>query len=472
MYNFSLYCGGKFIETGSVLEVKSSYNNSMVGSTFLAGTNELESAIACAQAVQSEMAQMPSWKKHKILMQIAGSLTENREKMADIICREASKPIRMAQGEVDRAIQTIIVAAEESRRIEGEIIKIDWTPAGEGREGIVKLVPAGIIAGISPFNFPLNLAVHKIAPAIAAGCPIILKPARSTPLSTLYLAQLIDGTELPKGALSILPMDRQSGNQLVTDERFAVLSFTGSPEVGWKMKQESGRKKVVLELGGNAGVIVHADANIEEAIKRCINGAFAYAGQVCIHAQRFYIHESIFQEFTSKFVAATKILKKGVPWDPEINITTMIDEPNVQRVQAWVDEAIAKGAKCLCGGNSSGAFFEPTVLTNTRADMKVCCLEVFGPVVTIEPYSKLMDAIEGINNSKFGLQAGIFTNGIKELNLAFDAINVGGVIHNDVPTFRVDHMPYGGVKDSGMGREGVKYAMRDYMEMKLLVKES
>lgn len=472
MYNFSLYCGGKFIETGSVLEVKSSYNNSMVGSTFLAGTNELESAIACAQAVQSEMAQMPSWKKHKILMQIAGSLTENRDIMADIICREASKPIRMAQGEVDRAIQTIIVAAEESRRIEGEIIKIDWTPAGEGREGIVKLVPAGIIAGISPFNFPLNLAVHKIAPAIAAGCPIILKPARSTPLSTLYLAQLIDGTELPKGALSILPMDRQSGNQLVTDERFAVLSFTGSPEVGWKMKQESGRKKVVLELGGNAGVIVHADANIEEAIKRCINGAFAYAGQVCIHAQRFYIHESIFQEFTSKFVAATKILKKGVPWDPEINITTMIDEPNVQRVQAWVDEAIAKGAKCLCGGNSSGAFFEPTVLTNTRADMKVCCLEVFGPVVTIEPYSKLMDAIEGINNSKFGLQAGIFTNGIKELNLAFDAINVGGVIHNDVPTFRVDHMPYGGVKDSGMGREGVKYAMRDYMEMKLLVKES
>lgn len=471
MYNYPLYCGGKFIETEIPLVVKSSYDNSIVGNTFLARATQLEDAIAAATSVKTAMAQLPSWKKYRILLQIADQLSVNSERMADIICREASKPIRFAISEVERAIQTFIVAAEESKRIEGDVISIDWTPAGEGREGIVKWVPSGIIAGISPFNFPLNLAVHKIAPAIAAGCPIILKPARSTPLSTLFLAQLIDQTDLPKGALSILPMDRFSGNQLVTDERFSVLSFTGSPEVGWKMKQQSGHKKVVLELGGNAGVIIHSDADVDNAVKRCIGGAFAYSGQVCIHAQRFYIHESIFQEFSNKFVLAVKLLKKGEPWDPSTSITSMIDESNAARVQSWVDEAVANGAKCLCGGSSDGAFFEPTVMINAKREMKICELEIFGPVVTFEPYSMIEDAFDLINDSRYGLQAGIFTNGIKELNKAFSILQVGGVIHNDVPTFRVDHMPYGGIKESGIGREGVKYAIRDYMEMKLLVKE-
>ncbi|MBU2650811.1 MAG: aldehyde dehydrogenase family protein, partial [Bacteroidetes bacterium] len=348
---------------------------------------------------------------------------------------------------------------------------IDWTPAGTGKEGIVGYFPIGLVAGISPFNFPLNLAVHKIAPAIAAGCPIILKPSSNTPLSTLLLATIIDQTELPKGAVSILPMDRKTGNLMVTDERFKLLSFTGSPEVGWKMKEDAGKKKVILELGGNAGVIVSNSANLEKAVPKCVNGGFAYSGQVCIHTQRIYVQEDVFERFADMFVEQTRKLNAGDPENPETDISVMIDEENAKRVEVWVQEAIDDGAAILCGGKRKAAYFEPTVLTNTRFDMKVCSLEIFGPVVVIEKYRSFQDAVNEINKGRFGLQTGVFTNRIDEMNMAFHDLEVGGVIINDVPTFRVDHMPYGGVKDSGLGREGVKYAMMDMLEPKILVKD-
>lgn len=467
---YSAYIGGKFKSTRQTIFVNNPFNNEIIAEVYLADKDDLEEAIQSAQKIENELRQLPSYKKYNILMDVAQKMKEQREALAKTLCIETAKPIKYALGEVDRAVQTFIVAAEESKRLPTECLQIDWTPNGEGKEGIVKHFPIGLIAGVSPFNFPLNLSVHKIAPAIAAGCPIIIKPARSTPLSALILAEIIDSTELPKGALSVLPMDRESGNQLVTDKRFALLTFTGSPQVGWKMKNQAGKKRVVLELGGNAGVIVTESANLDKAIPKCVSGAFSYSGQVCIHTQRIYIHESIFKEFTSKFIDLTSKLRQGDPLDPTTDISSMIDEENAIRVEEWINEAVNAGASVLLGGKRVGTYIEPTVITNTKKEMKVCALEVFGPVVILESYSDFHKAIFETNCSEYGLQAGVFTNMIDELNYAFNELKVGGVIINDVPTFRVDHMPYGGIKNSGYGREGVKYAMIDMLEPKLLVK--
>lgn len=472
MENFHPYVGGVFKPTSEKIVVKNPFNNEPVAEVDIAGKKELEEAIVNAQKVENELKNLPSYKRYAILMDVAQKMKAQRDSLAKTLCLEAGKPIKYSLGEVDRAIQTFIVAAEECKRLPSEYIQIDWTPAGEGKEGIVKYFPVGLVAGISPFNFPLNLSVHKIAPAIAAGCPIILKPARSTPLSALLLAKIIDSTELPKGALSILPMDRESGNQLVTDERFALLSFTGSPQVGWKMKNQAGKKRVVLELGGNAGVIVTETANLDKAIPKCVTGAFSYSGQVCIHTQRIYVHESIFNDFANRFIEQTKKLKYGNPIEPDTDISSMIDEENAIRVEEWINEAVQGGAKVLFGGKRKGTYVEPTIITNTKKGMKICAQEVFGPVVVIESYTDFKDAVNEINSSEFGLQAGVFTNKINEQNLAFNEIKAGGVIINDVPTFRVDHMPYGGIKNSGFGREGVKYAMYDMLEPKLMVRDN
>lgn len=470
MEKYSPYIGGEFKTTDQIFSVNNPFSNEIIAEVYLAGKPELEEAILSAQKIEAELRYLPSHKKYSILMDIAKKMNEQRDLLARTLCLEAAKPIKYAYGEVDRAIQTFIVAAEESKRLPSECIQIDWTPAGEGKEGIVRYFPVGLIAGISPFNFPLNLTTHKLAPAIAAGCPIILKPARSTPLSALLLAKIIDATELPKGALSVLPMDRESGNQFVTDERFALLTFTGSPHVGWNMKNQAGKKRVVLELGGNAGVIVTETADLNKAIPKCVSGAFAYSGQVCIHTQRIYVHHSIFNEFTNRFVEQTSSLKHGNPLDPSTEISSMIDEENAIRIEQWVREAVEDQAKIVCGGKREGSYYPPTVITNTKKEMKVCAQEVFGPIVVIEPYRSFNDAIEYVNSSEYGLQAGVFTNKINEQNDAFNEIKAGGVIINDVPTFRVDHMPYGGIKNSGFGREGVKYAMHDMLEPKLLVR--
>ena len=470
MEEYKIFVGGEFRTTDTPLEVTNPYNGEVFARTWLAGAGELEEAIAAGNAAEEEMAALPVYRRYEILHQLSEALKADRQRLARVLAQESGKPLRYALGELDRGAQTFQVAAEESKRLPGEYISIDWTPPGAGKEGWVKYFPVGLMAGISPFNFPLNLALHKIAPAIAAGNPVILKPSRSTPLSVLELARIVAQTGLPRGALSILPMDREAGNQLVTDPRIKMLSFTGSPAVGWKMKREAGRKKVLLELGGNAGVIVSDTADIDHAVARCVIGGYAYSGQICIHVQRIYVHENVFDAFAERFTEKVKNLKFGDPLDPETEISVMIDEENAQRVQEWVDESVEQGARILLGGKKKDAYFEPTVLTKTATEMKVCSLEIFGPVVTLEKFSDFRQAVDFINDSRYGLQAGVFTNRLDEMNHAFNHIKVGGVIINDVPTFRVDHMPYGGVKDSGSGREGVKYSIHEMMEPRLLVK--
>jgi len=471
MKNYDIYIGGRFAKTADVLVVENPFTHTDFATTYLAGKDELEEAITKGLAVKEQMKNLPIYERYAILMQISNTITKDKERLALILSNESGKPMRYALGEIARAAQTFLVAAEEAKRIPKEYFSIDWTPSGHGKEAIVKYFPIGLIAGIAPFNFPLNLAVHKIAPAIATGNPIILKPARATPLSVLELAKIIDKTTLPKGAVSILPMDRIAGNQLVTDSRFSKLSFTGSPAVGWQMKSSAGRKKVTLELGGNAGVIISNYADIDNAVTKCVLGGFAYSGQVCIHVQRIYVQSGVFEAFSEKMIAATQQLKQGDPTELSTDVSTMIDENNAKRVETWVDDAVADGAKVICGGKRQGSFYEPTIITQTKPEMNVCRLEVFGPVVTLEKFDEFEEGIAQINDSDYGLQAGVFTDNTKEINYAFNQLEVGGVIHNDIPTFRVDHMPYGGVKNSGFGREGVKYAMRDMLEPKLLVKD-
>lgn len=469
MTTYKIYCAGSFIATDQELPVRNEYDGSLVATTYLAGEADLNRAITAAEHVRGEMQTLSSYDKYRILMQISTEITAQREDLAKLLAAEASKPLRYALGEIDRAAHTFLIAAEESKRPPSELLRLDWSPASIGREGFVKYFPVGLVAGIAPFNFPMNLAVHKIAPAIAAGCPIVLKPASSTPLSTLALAKIIDGTDLPKGAVSILPMDRQTGNQLVTDERFALLSFTGSPEVGWEMKKNAGKKKVVLELGGNAGVIVTESADIEQAVKKCLVSGFAYSGQVCVHMQRLIIHSSIYEAFMEKFLAGVRALKEGSPLSSETDVSGMIDEKNALRMEEWFTEATSQGATILAGGKRRGTFVEPTVLTGTTPSMRVHGEEAFGPCVLVEKYNDFSEALAYINNSKFGLQAGVFTHNTTEMFRAWDHLEVGGVLINEVPSFRVDHMPYGGVKESGLGREGIRYAMMDMLEPRLLV---
>ena len=470
MENYKIYVAGKFIETSEIIEVANPYTNEVIAETYHGTSELLEVAIVCGLAQEEAMANLTSYEKYNILMFISNEIKADRERLGAILAKEAGKPIALALGEIDRSAQTFLVAAEEAKRIPGEYMSIDWTAAGAGKEAWIKHFPIGLIAGIAPFNFPMNLAAHKIAPAIAAGCPIIIKPSSLTPLSTLELAKIIDRSTLPKGALSVLPMEIHVGNQMVIDDRFKLLSFTGSPKVGWKMKADAGKKKVVLELGGNAGAIVSDSANMDIAVTKCVSGAFAYQGQVCIHTQRIFVQEKAYDTFVSRFVEAAIQLKGGDAMNTEANLSAVIDEHNAIRIESWVNEAINNGAKLLCGGKRDKAYFEPTVLTNTNTNMKVNCLEVFGPVVTIEKYTDFAEAVSKINNTEFGLQAGVFTDRLSEMNYAFQKIQAGGVMINEAPTFRVDHMPYGGIKESGLGREGLKYAMLDMMEMKILVK--
>ena len=470
MEKYKIYAAGQFIETPGILEVKRPYDGKLLATTGLADSDLLDKVIALAKKSEDKMKSLPAYQRSNILAKIAEGMIDRKMLLAETLCQEAGKPLRYSLAEVERAIQVFRIASEEAKRIPGEYLSIDWTHAGEGKEGWVKYFPIGLIAGISPFNFPLNLSAHKLAPAIATGNPIILKPASQTPITVLELAKIIHECGLPEGAVSILPMTRETGSFLVTDPRIRLVTFTGSPEVGWKIKEQCGRKKVVLELGGNAGVLVAETADLHLAIKKCIAGSFIYSGQVCIHVQRIFVVDSLFDEFTNRFIEATAQLKTGDPLDPATDISSMIDESNACRVEQWIGEAVHEGALVLYGGKRTGTYFQPTVMTGTHSGMKVCGLEVFGPVVCIEKVESFSEGIFKINDSVYGLQAGIFTNRIDEMNQAFDKLEVGGVIINDVPTFRVDHMPYGGVKESGFGREGVKYAMLDMLEPRLLVK--
>lgn len=471
MIECKLFLAGEFVSTNKKLDVTNKYTGKLLTTTCLADKEILNKAIVDAEKAKQACRELSSHERFTALKFIAEELENKKKHLAKILSIESGKPIIYALAEIERAAQTFLIAAEECKRLPKEYMSLDWTASGKNKEGIVNYFPIGIVAGISPFNFPLNLAVHKIAPAIAAGCPIILKPASTTPLSTLELAHIIAKTNLPKGMVSILPMDRVTGNLLVTDDRISLLSFTGSPEIGWALKKQSGKKKVVLELGGNAGVIISDGVDLEKIIAKCMVGAFSYSGQICIHAQRFIVHPSLFDDFLKLMTKETGKLLAGDPLKKETRISCMIDEENAKRVDDWVKEAVKQGAKLVCGGKRKRSFYEPTILTNTTSKMKVNAEEVFGPVICIEKYNgKIEDAIKKINDSKFGLQCGVFTDSVSELDLCFKHIEVGGIIHNDVPTLRFDQMPYGGIKESGLGREGVKYAIMDMMEPKILVK--
>ena len=385
------------------------------------------------------------------------------------MAQEAGKPIKAARTEVERAIFTFNVAAEESTRIYGEYLPLDWQEFTAGRWGIVRRFPLGPIAGITPFNFPLNLVAHKVAPAIAAGCPMVLKPAPQTPLTAMLLAEAVQQAGWPDGGLNVLPLSNEDAGLLVSDERIKLISFTGSAAVGWQIKKNCGKKKVVLELGGNAGVIVHNDADLAYAADRCVVGGFSYAGQTCISVQRILVERSVCGKFTDLLLEGVKRLKTGDPLDESSDVGPLIRESDAVRASDWIQEAVRGGARLLCGGQRQGPMLEPTVLTGTRPEMKVNCQEIFAPVVTVEPYDDFNQALKQVNNSPYGLQAGLFTRDAKLIFNAYEELEVGGLVAGDVPAFRIDHMPYGGIKDSGLGREGLRYAIEEMTEPKLLV---
>ncbi len=460
---------GKWIEDGDTVEVKSPYDGAVVGRVFQGRRAHAEAAIAAAVKAFGTTRRLPAFERQRVLRQVAEGISKRKEEFARTLCQEAGKPIKAARTEVDRAIFTFTVAAEESTRIYGEYLPLDWQEYTAGRWGIVKRFPLGPIAGITPFNFPLNLVVHKVAPAIAAGCPMVLKPAPQTPLSSLLMAEVVQQTGWPDGGLNVLPLSNDDASVLVTDDRIKLISFTGSAAVGWQIKKNSGKKKVILELGGNAGVIIHSDADLDYAAGRCVAGAFGYAGQTCISVQRVLVQQSAYGKFVDLFLAGVKELCCGDPLDETTDVGPLIRESDAIRATEWIQEAVRGGARVLCGGGRKGSLLEPTVLTGTRPDMKVNCQEIFAPVVTVEPYVEFDEAIRLINSSPYGLQAGIFTRDAKLMFQAFEELEVGGLLAGDVPTFRIDHMPYGGIKDSGIGREGLRYAIEEMTEPKLMV---
>lgn len=452
------------------MKIINPYNKKELGSVELVDLSGALNKVKSAKNAEPAMRKLSAFQKSTILNQIVDGINKRFEEFVLTIARESGKPYLYGKGEVQRAIETFTIAAEECKRIPHESFDLDASARGKGRRGEYRYFPAGVVFGISPFNFPLNLAVHKIAPAIAAGCPIVLKPSSKTPLTMELLNSVIAESDLPEGGFTLLHCSREVGNEIIQHPDINVLSFTGSPAIGWEMKAKAGKKKVVLELGGNAAAIVCKDANYGLALDELTVGAFAYSGQVCIHTQRIYVHQELVDQFKKDFVSRAQQLTVGDPSTPSTNFSVMIDEQNAKRIESWVNEATAAGAQLLLGGNREGAYYSPTILTNVPKEAKVRNEEVFGPVVIVESFESLQEAIEEVNDSRWGLQASIFTDSIIQLNQAFDELEVGGVIHNLSTTFRVDEMPYGGVKDSGFGREGVKYAMMDYLEGKLLIR--
>ena len=461
---------GRWVDSPDVLTVTNPADpGTPAGSTYHATPEQYETAVNAAVAAFEQTRRLPAFERGAILRSISAGIKARREELGRLMALEAGKPIRDALVEVDRATLTFRLGAEEAERMVGEVIPLDLMASSRGRIGLTRRFPIGPVAAISPFNFPLNLAAHKLSPAIAAGCSIVLKPPSKDPLTMLTVGEIIAEAGLPEGAVSILPMSRELGDRMVADERFKLLTFTGSPSVGWRMKERAGKKKVVLELGGNAGVIIDRSADLDWAIKRCLVGAFSYAGQVCISVQRMVIHEAIWAEFMARFVAAAGQLKVGDPLDPQTDVGPMVDTTAAGRTQRWVDEAVALGGTLRLGGHADGTFFPPTILTDTPVTAAVCSNEAFAPLVVAFPFRDFADAVRQVNDSSFGLQTGVFTNDLANSWTAFNELEVGGVIINDVPTYRIDHMPYGGVKDSGLGREGLRWAIEDMTEVRIMV---
>lgn len=469
MKTYPYYLANKPATGATTLTVTDKYTGATYAAVACATPEIIEQAIAAAVKAERAMASLAAFERRQILEHVLNRIIERQKEFAELLCVEAGKPIKDSRGEVTRLIDTFRIATEEATRIGGEVLPLDITPRTKGYRGFTKRVPIGACSFITPFNFPLNLVAHKIAPAIAAGCPFVLKPASLTPLGALVLGEILAETDLPAGAFSILPCTRDGADLFVTDERLKLLSFTGSAEVGWGMKARAGKKKVTLELGGNAAVIVDEGVDLDHAIARIVFGAFYQSGQSCISVQRIYVHEKIYDTFRDKLVTATKALKAGNPHDEGIFIGPMISEKEANRLKGWIDEAALHGAKILCGGAAKGLMLEPTLLEAVNPTDKLYAEEAFGPAALLEKFSDFDAVLEQVNSGRYGLQAGIFTRDIQKAMHAWDTLEVGGVVIGDVPSFRVDNMPYGGVKDSGLGREGIRSAIEDMTEVRLLV---
>jgi len=466
---YPLYLNNEAVQPNEDLEVTDKYTNEVAFRTALATPDIIEEGIAGAVAATEPMARMASYERQNVLQHCVNRFEERFDELAYALCVEAGKPIKDAEGETGRLIDTFRIAAEESVRNYGEVQPLDISERAKGYQGMWKRVPIGPCSFISPFNFPLNLAAHKIAPAIAVGCPFVMKPASKTPLGAIIMGEVLAETGLPKGAFSILPASRDGADLFTVDDRLKLLSFTGSPGVGWDLKAKAGKKPVVLELGGNAAVIVDHDADLEDALERIIFGAFYQSGQSCIGVQRIIIHEDIYDQFRDMLVAKTATLVAGDPKDPQTFIGPMISEGEAKRLDGWIQAAVEGGATLLCGGNRVGNMLEATLLENVDRSADAVVEEAFGPLAILSKFSDFNAALDEVNDSKFGLQAGIFTRDLFKTLDAWDKLEVGGVVINDVSSYRVDNMPYGGVKDSGVGREGIRFAMEDMTEIRNLV---
>lgn len=466
---YPYYLANKPLFANQDLEVTDKFTGKVVTHVALARPEAISEGIGKAQAAVEPMRKFPAYKRQEVLNHCVVRFKERAEELAQVLCIEAGKPIRDSRGEVSRLIDTFTIAAEEAVRINGEVLPMDRTPRTKDTIGFWKRVPIGVCSFISPFNFPLNLAAHKVAPAIAAGCPFVLKPASFTPIGALIIGETLAETDLPEGTFSILPCHREGADLFTEDERIKLLSFTGSPSVGWDLKSKAGKKKVILELGGNAACIVDEDTNLDEALNRIVVGAFYQSGQSCISIQRILIHEKIYDEFRNRLVEATRKLKMGDPRDEPTFIGPIISDKEAERLEDWISSAVSRGGKILCGGKRQGRLLEATLLENVPPTERICAEEAFGPVAILSSFKDFDQALDEVNNSRYGLQAGVFTRDLHKAHRAWDKLEVGGVIVGDIPSLRSDHMPYGGVKDSGLGREGVRFAIEDMTEIRLMV---
>jgi len=451
------------------LEVRNKFANEPLGVVCLASRDDVDAAISRSVEAQREFAKWPAFRRREVLLHVAQRLGDRYDEFADTLTLEVGKAVKFSRGEVDRAIDTFTLAAEESTRIAGEHLPLDVSPRGDGFEGVVKRFPVGPCSFITPFNFPLNLAAHKVAPAIAAGCVWALKPDHRTPLSSIMLGEILAETDLPAGVFSVLPCLDEARDLFSEDGRFKLLSFTGSPKVGWMLKGKAGRKRVLLELGGNAACIVDAGADLQRAADRITHGAFYQSGQSCISVQRVLAHRSLYDDLKSALIERVKSLRGGDPLDDQTFLGPLIDQDAAERVEEWVEEAKQRGAAVLTGGKRDGLSFQPTWLEGVPHDARASCQEIFGPVGTLEPFDDFDEALRIANDSEYGLQAGVFTPNLHHAWRAFNVLEVGGVVVNDIPSSRVDAMPYGGAKASGHGREGVRYSIEDMTERRLLL---
>jgi acyl-CoA reductase-like NAD-dependent aldehyde dehydrogenase len=467
--SYPFYLANRAQAPNQDLEVRDKFRGEVATRVAMADAGAIDAAIAAASRAAPAMRELAAYERQAVLEHCVRRFEARAEELALALCIEAGKPIRDSRGEVGRLIDTFRIAAEESVRMVGEVMPLDIAPRARGYRGAWRRVPIGACSFISPFNFPLNLAAHKIAPALAVGCPFVLKPASLTPVGALLIGEVLAETDLPEGAFSILPCRRDGAALFTEDERLKLLSFTGSPGVGWDLKARAGKKKVVLELGGNAAVVVDEGWDLDDAVERIVFGAFYQSGQSCISVQRILAHESVYEELREKLAAATRKLRMGDPKDDETFIGPMISLAEAERLEGWIRQALDAGARLLCGGRREGVMLEATLLEDVPAASDVCALEAFGPVAVLSRFGDFEQALETVNDSVYGLQAGIFTRDLYKAQRAWDELEVGGVVIGDVPSWRVDHMPYGGVKESGLGREGVRFAMEDMTEIRLLV---